>query len=253
MKIREFIQTQILLSRLKQNGVLVVYDPDQRYRELCLELKTNKLRVIDASESSITSRAAALAAPIYWPISTPSCSDILRLYYHLLNDQTLFSSVNDFVDLKLKQVSDESAYLRQKKSRSAADEKDLERLTDFERELKDFREELLRVAKFWKPNLNDGVEITTAPLWKLFQHKPWQNLEAGEYDWAHLAYSIRPEQVREKCKTDKSLTIAHDLEQVYVEPKIPLKKKRSKNQVNNENMEGWFNGDYNLFPVEGIG
>ncbi len=62
MKIREFIQTQILLPRLKQHGVLVVYDSDRRYHQLCLELASEKRRVIDASESSITSRAAALAA-----------------------------------------------------------------------------------------------------------------------------------------------------------------------------------------------
>jgi hypothetical protein len=175
-------------------------------------------------------------APIYWPLSTPSCSYTLWLYYHRLSDQTLFTCVNDFVDPKLKQVSEEAARLRLKKGRSAADEKELERLTDFERELKDFRSELLRVAAFWKPDLNDGVEITAAPLWKLFQHKPWQKrlketwgkLEAGDYDWAHLAYSIWPERVREKCKTDKSLAIAHGLEELYVEPKTPLKKKKGK-------------------------
>ena len=175
-------------------------------------------------------------APIYWPLSTPSGSYTLWLYYHRLTNQTLFTCVNDFVDPKLKQVGDESARLRLKKGRSTAEEKELERLTDFERELKDFRDELLRVAKFWKPNLNDGVEISASPLWKLFQHKPWQKrlketwqkLEAGEYDWAHLAYSIRPEQVREKCKTDKSLAIAHGLEALYVEPKQLLKKKKGK-------------------------
>ncbi len=159
--------------------------------------------------------------------------------------------MNDFVDPKLKQVSDESARLRLKKGRSANDEKELERLTDFERELKDFREELLRVAKFWKPNLNDGVEITAAPLWKLFQQKPWQKrlketwqkLEAGEYDWAHLAYSIWPERVREKCKNDKSLAIAHDLEELYVEPPASAKKKKAKKPAIDEETEGWFNDD----------
>ncbi|NMC18703.1 MAG: SAM-dependent DNA methyltransferase, partial [Chloroflexi bacterium] len=191
------------------------------------------------------------AAPIYWPLSTPSCSYTLWLYYHRLNDQTLYTCVNDFVDPKLKQVSEEAARLRLKKGRSAADEKELERLTDFERELKDFREELLRVAKFWKPNLNDGVEITAAPLWKLFQHKPWQKrlketwqkLEAGEYDWAHLAYSIWPERVREKCKNDKSLAIAHDLEELYVEPPASAKKKKAKKPAVDEETEGWFNDD----------
>ena len=107
------------------------------------------------------------------------------------------------------------------------------------------------MAKFWKPNLNDGVEITAAPLWKLFQHKPWQKrlketwqkLEAGEYDWAHLAYSIWPERVREKCKSDKSLAIAHDLESLYVEPPVSAKKKKAKKQTSDEESEGWFNDD----------
>lgn len=65
------------------------------------------------------------AAPIYWPLSTPSCSYTLWLYYHRLNDQTLYTCVNDFVDPKLKQVSDEAARLRLKKGRSTSDEKEL--------------------------------------------------------------------------------------------------------------------------------
>jgi hypothetical protein len=47
-------------------------------------------------------------------------------------------------------------------------------------------------------------------------------LEKGDYDWSHLAMAYRPLQVREKCKTDKSLAIAHGLESLYVEPK-PVK------------------------------
>lgn len=89
MTIKTFIQQEILLPRLKQNGVLVVYDPDQRYQELCLELKTEKLRVIDTSESSITSRRDALVALqlfgqphtsldgilIYVPAKPPLCDE----------------------------------------------------------------------------------------------------------------------------------------------------------------------------------
>ena len=175
-------------------------------------------------------------APIYWPLSTPSSSYTLWLYYHRINDQILFTCVNDFVDPKLKQVGEDLVRLRQKTGRSRDEESELERLSDLERELKDFRSELLRVAAFWKPNLNDGVQITAAPLWRLLQHRNWQNklkdtwekLEAGEYDWAHLAYSIWPERVRAKCKKDKSLAIAHDLEHVYIEPKAPAKKSGKK-------------------------
>ncbi|HCP76931.1 MAG TPA: PglZ domain-containing protein, partial [Pusillimonas sp.] len=62
MSIAEFIRESVLLPRLKQAGCLVVYDVDKRYRDQCLDLATDKVRVIDASESSIESREAALLA-----------------------------------------------------------------------------------------------------------------------------------------------------------------------------------------------
>ena len=159
-------------------------------------------------------------APIYWPLSTPSGSYTIWLYYHRLTDQTLYTCVNDFVDPKLKQVSDDTASLRSKSNRSSAEEKELERLSDLELELKDFRDELLRIARFWKPNLNDGVQITAAPLWNLFQHRQWkarlketwEKLEAGDYDWAHLALSIWPDRVVRASHKDRSYAIAHDLD-----------------------------------------
>jgi hypothetical protein len=172
-------------------------------------------------------------APIYWPLATASGDYTLWLYYQRLTDQTLYTCVNDFVDPKLALVSEQVAALRQKSGRSRQDEETLEDLAKLERELHDLRAELLRVAQFWQPNLNDGVQITAAPLWQLFPYKPWQKrlketwekLEQGDYDWAHLAYSIWPERVRARCRNDKSLAIAHDLEELYVEPERPVKKK----------------------------
>ncbi len=62
MSLKTFLQDAMLRPRLQQHGALVVYDPDRRYRELCLELAADTLLVVDASESSIESREAALAA-----------------------------------------------------------------------------------------------------------------------------------------------------------------------------------------------
>ena len=50
----------------------------------------------------------------------------------------------------------------------------------------------------------------------------------GEYDWTHLAMNYWPDRVREKCKTDNSLAIAHGLEDLYVEPQAAPKKTRKK-------------------------
>lgn len=176
-------------------------------------------------------------APIYWPLATASGSYTLWLYYPDLTDQTLFTAVNDFVEPKLKQVDSELGNLRLAgTSRSRADEKRLEELSDFRDELADLRDTLLRIAPGYKPNHDDGVQITAAPLWPLFRHRPWQNvlrdtwekLEQGDYDWAHLAMAYWPERVREKCVTDKSLAIAHDLEHLYVEPEPAPKKARGR-------------------------
>ena len=97
----------------------------------------------------------------------------------------------------------------------------------------------------WRPNLNDGVQITAAPLWKLFRlpkwqktlKETWEKLDRGDYDWAHLAYTLWPDRVRVKCKTDKSLAIAHGLEELYVEPPPSAKKKRRRQPVVEEVLE----------------
>lgn len=60
--IKEFIQQEIVLPRVRQHAALVVYDPDRRYRELCLELACDTIRVIDVSEGSLAAREDALDA-----------------------------------------------------------------------------------------------------------------------------------------------------------------------------------------------
>ena len=60
MSIAEFIRESVLRPRLKQAGCLVVYDAEKRYRQQCFDLASEKVCVIDAGESSIESREAAL-------------------------------------------------------------------------------------------------------------------------------------------------------------------------------------------------
>jgi hypothetical protein len=86
------------------------------------------------------------------------------------------------------------------------------------------------------------VQVSAAPLWPLICHKPWQKvlkdtwakLEKGDYDWARLAMNYWPERVREKCKSDKSLAIAHGLENLYIEPEVKTRRRAVRRRRGNE-------------------
>lgn len=62
MSIAAFIRDTILRARLLKAGCMVVYDSDRRYRDICLGLIDDRVRVVDASDSSIESRRDAIAA-----------------------------------------------------------------------------------------------------------------------------------------------------------------------------------------------
>lgn len=178
-------------------------------------------------------------APIYWPLATASGSYTLWLYYHRLNAQTLHRAIADFLDPKIKGLEHEITALRERPDGGGRKVGDL---LDLQDELKALRAELERVAKLpWRPNLNDGVLITASPLWKLFRlpkwrkdlEACWKELERGDYDWAHLAYTLRPDHVRERCKTDRSLAIAHGLEEICtVQP--PARKTRKSRKASQQ-------------------
>ncbi len=111
---------------------------------------------------------------------------------------------------------------------TASQRKEIAEQETFVEELRAFREEVARVAPLWNPDLNDGVIINFSPLWRLVpRHRAWQReckdcwdkLVAGDYDWAHLAMHLWPERVVPKCAKDRSLAIAHGLEDVFWEEK----------------------------------
>lgn len=165
-------------------------------------------------------------APIYWQLATPSASYSVWLYLHAFTKDTLYNVQNDHVVLKLAHEERKLESLRRGlgESSKAAERKALVAQENFVEELRALLEEVKRVAPLWNPNLDDGVIINFAPLWRLVpHHKPWQKelkatwdaLCAGDYDWAHLAMHLWPERVVPKCATDRSLAIAHGLEDVF--------------------------------------
>jgi hypothetical protein len=177
-------------------------------------------------------------APIYWALATPSGSYTLWVYYPRLTTQTLHTCLADFLDPKLKSLSIQIQNVRS----ANGSESQLGQLLDFQDELKDIRAEIEQIIRLpYVPNPNDGVLVTASPLWKLFRLPKWQKdlktcwdaLSRGDYDWAHLAYSIRRDQVQEKCKADRALAIAHGIEHVCLTqaPKAEKEQKRTATRV----------------------
>ena len=182
---------------------------------------------------------SARKAPIYWPLATASGSYTLWIYYPALSNQTLYTAINDFLDGpngKLTEVGRQLSALRSKTARNRDEENQFAALQTFDEELRELRDSLLAIAPTYNPSHDDGVQISAAPLWRLFRHKPWQKvlketwgkLADGDYDWAHLAMNYWPDRVQDKCKADKSLAIAHGVESLYVEPVTDGKPKKGR-------------------------
>lgn len=166
-------------------------------------------------------------APIYWQLATASGSYSVWIYIHRATSDTLFRILeSDFLGGKLDHEKAKLDGLIQEAgpNPSAAKRSEIEQQENFVGELSALKTEIVRVAPLWNPDLDDGVILNFAPLWRLVPQsrswqgeckKAWDKLVSGDYDWAHLAMHLWPERVVPKCIDDRSLAIAHGLEDVF--------------------------------------
>jgi hypothetical protein len=165
-------------------------------------------------------------APILWQFGTPSGHYCAWLYAHRVTRDSLFQLQNDVVAPKLAHEERQLTGILQSTggNPSAKERREIAEQETFVEELRALLVEVKRLAPLWNPTLDDGVLLTMAPLWRLVpQHKAWQrelkskweDLAAGKYDWARVAMHLWPERVVPKCGTDRSLAIAHGLENIF--------------------------------------
>jgi hypothetical protein len=176
-------------------------------------------------------------APIYWYLRSVKGNYGLWLYYHRLDKDILFKALLNYVEPKIRLEEDRLNTLRSRKraaGSSSREAKQIERKMDrqeqFVSELHDFKDKLCRAADLHiTPDLNDGVALNIAPLWELVPWKEakryWEELHEGKYDWAHIALELWPARVKEKCRMDRSIAIAHGQEHLCKIP--PLKVRRA--------------------------
>jgi hypothetical protein len=158
-------------------------------------------------------------APIYWQLSAGSGSYSAWLYCHRFIRDTLYRLQRDFVEPRIQQAERDQFELESQGALSGDAATRLQEAQTLLQDLRIFKSELDLVAPLWNPNLNDGVIINHAILWRITPYTPWQKkckecwdkLVKGDYDWAHLAFHLWPERVIPKCVTDRSLAIAHGL------------------------------------------
>jgi hypothetical protein len=164
-------------------------------------------------------------APIYWQFGTSSGRYSIWLYAHKATPDTLFQLQNDILAPKLAYEERQLTNLVEDAggTPSAKVRRSIEAQEAFVGELRLLREEVRRVAPLWRPTLDDGIVLAMAPLWRLVPHRGWQRelkkkwseLAEGNYDWAQLAMHVWPERVVLKCAEDRSLAVAHGLEDVF--------------------------------------
>ena len=116
---------------------------------------------------------------------------------------------DEFKDIKAKTESSEGVEKRRLEKRQAE-------LFDETLDMVNFRDSINKlVAQGLEFDIDDGIAVNIAPFkdiipWNEAQ-KYWWALESGECDWSRLAMKYWPERVKQKCKNDKSLAIAHGM------------------------------------------
>ena len=161
-------------------------------------------------------------APIYCQLSIPSGRYSIWVYAHRLSRDSFIQLQNDVLGPKLThEVRQLNNLMADNTEPSDKRRKEIDAQETFVEELRGMLDEVARVVPMWSPSLNDGLTLTMASLWRLVpQHRGWQKelkgrwieLASGKHDWSHIAMHLWPERVVKKCATDRSLAIAHGLE-----------------------------------------
>ncbi|RMG42890.1 MAG: BREX-1 system adenine-specific DNA-methyltransferase PglX [Methanobacteriota archaeon] len=169
--------------------------------------------------------------PIYWLLQTANKNYGFYIFHERIDKDTLYKLQRNYIDPKLNWIEQQMKDLGRRMGESEGAEyrrlaREREKLEELYGEIKTFAEKVDKVLSLtdengqivgYDPDINDGVILNMAPLHELIPWneptKYWKELQEGRYDWAHMAMRYWPNRVLAKCKKDKSLAIAHGVEE----------------------------------------
>ncbi|MFM0192119.1 BREX-1 system adenine-specific DNA-methyltransferase PglX [Paraburkholderia strydomiana] len=164
-------------------------------------------------------------APLYFWFGTTSGAFGILLLATAATPDSLFVLRNDILQPRILRAERTADRIRSEAGArpSALGRAEISAADSFVAELRAYAAELELHMPLWAPNVNDGVVINAAPFYRLIPHREsrsrakatWTELCDGELDWSQLAMRFWPERVVPKCATDRSLAIAHGLEDVF--------------------------------------
>ncbi|MBW2308570.1 MAG: hypothetical protein JRG73_16715 [Deltaproteobacteria bacterium] len=175
--------------------------------------------------------------PIYWFLQSSGKRYGVVLFHEKITPDTLFVIMQRYLDPKIALEQSRLEELTSRRQKAQGPErrridKEIDTSGEFLAELLQFKETIESITRMknqrgetagYAPDINDGVLINMSPLRGLIQdrsyarelQKCWDRLEAGDYDWSHMAMRYWTDRVREKCKINKSYAIAHNVMDMY--------------------------------------
>jgi len=154
--------------------------------------------------------------PVYWPLQSPRKKFTVWVFHEKFDKNTLFT-VRNLVEERLRLLDREITDKRRAAGNNRRLAKQVDKLLDVADDLRDFSKRIKEITdRGYTPHIDDGVLLNAAPLHPLLPSWPdaqaaWEELEAGEYDWAQQAMEYWPDRVKKACQTNKSFAIAHGL------------------------------------------
>ena len=150
--------------------------------------------------------------PVYWPIQSSKRSYGFVLFHEKITHDTFYAIQREpYLDTKRNavalQMADLQAGLRSSTGSARKKlEKELDDLRKLADELAEFAKALEAITLGgYEPEpdwIDDGVILRMAPLWQVIPiwksepKKYWERLEAGDFDWSHIAMNYWPERAR---------------------------------------------------------